>query len=55
MANYVNTEKKKKYEGIGLLFYSNTKSWSDFDEYIAPPFIVRNYPFTFRNAGKSPL
>lgn len=54
MVNYVNTE-NKKYEEIGLLFYSNTKSWSGFDEYIAPPFIVRDYPFTFRNAGKSLL
>lgn len=54
MANYVNTE-KKKCEGIGLLFYSNTKSRSGFDEYVALPFIVRDYPFTFRNAGKSPL
>lgn len=47
MANYVSTEKKKD-EGIDFLFYTKTKSYrSGFDKYVAPPFIVRDYPFTF--------
>lgn len=55
MANYVTTEKKKD-EGVNWLFYSNAKSYvSGFDEYIATLFIVRDYPFIFRNAGRSPL
>lgn len=61
MANYVSTEKKNN-EGMNLLFYSNAKSYvSGFDECVvlivsySLPFIIRDYPVTFRNAGKSPL